>query len=109
MKTSIIRLVSAFLAALLALALPVPPCAAADEDSETEEIGERVAGGIALLLLAVLVIIGFRQDMERRAEASLPVLPKTAAPKIFVDMDEPPASAGGMETAATRIGVQMSF
>ncbi|HQN00763.1 MAG TPA: hypothetical protein PLL36_06790 [Candidatus Hydrogenedentes bacterium] len=108
MKTSLTRFVAFFLAAVLMLALPVPQCRA-DEDSETEEIGEKVAGGIALLLLAVLVIVGFRQDMERRAEAALPVLPKTADPKIFVDMDEPPASESEMETAATRIGVQMSF
>lgn len=108
MKTPLFRILTVVLAVVLALALPVPQCAAADDDSDTEEIGKRVTVGVLVLLLAVLVIIGFREDMARRAEASLPVLPEGADPKIFVDSDEVPADGGTMEIA-TRVGVRMSF
>ena len=108
MKTPLFRIMAVVLSAVLALALPVPQCAAADDESDTDEIGKRVTAGVLVLLLAVLVIIGFREDMDRRAEAALPVLPKTADPKIFVDSDEVPADGGTMEIA-TRVGLRMSF
>jgi hypothetical protein len=129
-----------FLAALLSFCLmlaaqPAGVCAAVDDSSSTglqasssdddddDGIGKEATFGLLLVIVAVLVWIGFKSDLDRftedEPESRIADASETEPPpaaSLYVDFDSMDAAASsaslhteGKTELAARVGVEMKF